>query len=128
MKFQIQVSDERGVPWMEPYDDAQLKTEEQIAAWAKKTIAHFNSTLRRGELARSFTGLIVIEGEGKGGAHSWVKTNLMTLVDARWGSHDTVECRHCGITGRRYGLDRIQRNGAYRAKKFAFCKPTKVQS
>lgn len=37
-------------------------------------------------------------------SHNFQKTNLVTLRDAS-GMHDTYECSHCGLSGKRYGMN-----------------------
>lgn len=126
MKFQIEVTSVRG-EWWEIHDEASVTTDADAVEFGNRVVAYFNSTLRPHEDPRTFTGNVKILGPGQGGAHDWEKRNLMTLSDHR-GMFDKVECRSCGVTGRRYGLGTIKRSAEYRAKKYDHCKgvPTPI--
>lgn len=123
MKFAITVTyaDAKGEPWVEPYDLHQVQNIDDAVQWAELTIAKFNRTLRPGERARK---LLTTEmaGESTDAPHDFEKINLMTLLDDRMNAYDALQCRRCGITGRRYGLTNFVLDRKFRrAKKWLKC-------
>lgn len=65
-------------------------------------IDRFNADLRGSEPR---TLVQVIEEAADPVKHDWEKTNLVTIVKSGT-SYDTVKCRRCGVTGKRYGIGR----------------------
>lgn len=118
-KIQIEVKKEgSAVSWTEDYTIDHNDPDE----WARETIDRFNRTRKTGEKTRQLVGVTVLNPEGTPKReHEWVKTNLVTLVRA--GQHyDIATCSHCGITGKRFGLNEaVYRDTKYRAKKYEFC-------
>lgn len=102
--------------WEEEYDCPSEPYE-----WAKGLVDNFNATLRHGESMRELVGVEVLSENSKPVRdHKWGKTNLITIVR---GSkvYDTMECVHCGITGKRYGVGSVLRDSKYKAKKYEKC-------
>lgn len=94
--------------------------------YGQKLIKDYNNTLNKnkGEIAREF-----IRAEECGSVlsdeiklpHEWGKTNLITIIDSR-GIYDKVQCKHCGVTGKRYGIGgRIIIDAKYKANKYIYC-------
>jgi len=120
MKFKIEVRHHgTSEVWWETFDKEEVTDEATAKAWAIKTIARFNDTLRPKELPREFAGGVLLLGAGTR-KHDWSKMNLYTIEDHR-GHYDNVECKNCGARARRYGLDRIKRQKGYTARKWDNC-------
>lgn len=103
MKFKITVSkkDNTEQPWEESYEE----NIEDPQAWAENTIQRFNSGLRPGEKERVLLHVEIIDSDGIKN-HTWGKQNLVTI--AKSGQYyDILKCKRCGITAKRYGVDRI---------------------
>lgn len=102
-------------------EDYLLENNVDPVEWVKNTLEKFNSTLRPGELPRTYishTTSILNEKEN----HDWIKRLDGMSVDFRGRYVDVFYCQKCGITGKRYELDPlITRDSKYRAKKYAFC-------
>jgi len=125
MKFRLIVKDESREPWHEDYDKSHINDLSEAEAWAKDTIERFNATLQPHETPREVVRVEVLDLEGDD--HSWVKTNIVTIIDSK-GNYDTVECASCGITGRRHGLglSGIRRDRKFKALGYDSCKQAKV--
>ena len=106
MRFRLIVTDERGEEWTEDEDRADINNMDDATAWAVEIMQRFNDTLRPHERARTLVRVEPLpDGEGETGAtHDWEKTNLVTVMHKYFGSHDTMKCKNCGITGKRFGL------------------------
>jgi hypothetical protein len=53
--------------------------------------------------------------------HDWEKTNLVTVSD-RSGLYDTMRCKCCGITGKRFGLGPdVRRDPKFKAERYLKC-------
>ena len=114
MRFTVIVENDRG-RMVEEYDKPGIADPN---VWARDTIARFNATLRPKELPRR---LIEVRIGGVSELHQWEKHSVATIMD-HLGTYDTMRCRHCGITGKRFGLSgAIRRDSKFRAKKYAKC-------
>ena len=121
MKVNITVAhtDGSGEPWIEDYNRPEVKNIDDANAYAIALIEGWNSSLRPYEKARRVV-LVEIVGESGPTSHDWEKTNLVTISD-RLGLYDTLECRNCFITAKRFGLTNIHIDRQFRAKKFQTC-------
>ena len=121
MKIEMEVrhAGSVGGSWKEEYDcgDAEPKS------YAENMIRNFNNTLQYGEVLRELVGVRVI-GEGTD-KHQWEKTNMYTLK-GRGGYYDTMKCKKCGVTGKRYGIgsEGVKMDSKYRANKHKVCSTT----
>ena len=113
-KFKIVVEDGRGDRWEEEYD----KPTNDPMQWAIETVEKFNAGLRGYESPRKVIDVIVL---GESEAHTFKKTNLVTIMDPRRGCYDTARCSRCGITAKRIGLGAYIIDPKYRAKKYKKC-------
>jgi hypothetical protein len=122
MKFICTVRHATGRSWKEQFDRPNIITLAEAEDWAKATIRKFNETLRPRELPRILVS-VVLDGDSE--SHLWMKTNLVTISDPKLGLYDTLECRVCGITGKRFGLGRsgIARDKKFKSSKYAKCTP-----
>lgn len=121
MKFRIKIAnkgEEKNWRW-EEYDEDVSDPEE----WAKETLEVFNSSLRPFEKERVLLGVELID-EMSVRAHTWNKTNLMTL-HVRGQYFDTVECTRCGITGKRHGVGDVKVDSKFKSKVYARCDTAK---
>jgi len=118
MKLKIRVKNARD-EWWEDYDCNLSPGTEKT--WAGQLIASFNSSLRSGELPRELLEVqVVSEANTK---HEWVKLTAGMSIPGPGGTVDLFQCRRCGITGKRRGLDStIVRDSKFRAKKYEKCK------
>jgi hypothetical protein len=123
MKINITITHNDGTnePWVEDYDKPQVKTIDDANEFAVALIQQFNNTLRPGEKSRKVL-FVEIAGESGPPDHDWSKMNLVTVMDPRLGFYDILQCTRCGITAKRFGLDRILIDRKFRAKKFQKCK------
>ena len=121
MKIHITVTqaDGWGEPWIEEYDRAEVKTIDEATDYATALVDNWNNSLRPHEKERRVV-LVELAGESGPTAHDWEKTNLVTISD-RLGLYDTLECRNCFITAKRFGLTDITIDRQFRAKKFQTC-------
>lgn len=69
---------------------------------------------------------VAVLGASKNSDHTWHKTNLVTVTD-RLGYYDTMRCRICGVTGKRFGLTNIKIDSQFRAKKYRTCHAPEAQ-
>jgi hypothetical protein len=100
MRLRLTVKGKVDVPWDEFYE---VDTTEP-AKWAKELVAQFNATRRPGEAERKLLALGIVRSAPEGArAHDWEKSCLVTQCKGGL-LFDTMHCKHCGITGRRYGL------------------------
>jgi len=104
--------------WSEEYTKDVVDPE----SWAREMIRDFNTNLRPGEHARELLRVEIINDTARPIAHDWFKQNLVT-VDHRHLPFDRMQCKQCGITGKRYGLGvgGITRDSAFLAKVYARC-------
>ena len=115
MKFKMKVSD-GGEPWWEEYD----KDIEDCQAGAEGFINYFNSTLQTGERPRILHEVVLLDKDSIK-QHKWRKMNLVTQMRGN-RMFDILKCSRCGITAKRYGLDRIILDSKYnRAKVYQRC-------
>ncbi|MCY9738144.1 hypothetical protein M5X17_31115 [Paenibacillus alvei] len=104
------------VVWNEEYDNCPAEP----YVWAKAIIDNFNATLREGEALRELVDVVVLN-EDTVIEHEWEKTNLFTIVRGT-KNYDTMQCKCCGVTGKRFGLsDVVTRDSKYKAKKYDKC-------
>jgi|SRR5271157_554035 len=117
----IQHASEDDPAWEESYDIHDIRTLDKARVWAERLVQDFNNTLRPHEQLRKLVDVIA-EGVGtEGSAHDWEKTNAITRKD-RLGIYDTMRCRKCGITGKRFGLNsHTTIDNKFRAKKYKTC-------
>lgn len=97
-----------------------------IDAWAAKLIANFNATLRPGEHKRTLDRIEVSDVDERSVrlSHDWHKTNAVTISD-KHGIYDAMRCDQCGITGKRFGLEGVTRDKAFKAEAFDTCNGAK---
>lgn len=111
--------------WSEDY---HIADDVDASAYGQRLIQSFNDTLFPGETARVFVRaeeVAYVKPEDAHIGHAWEKSNLVTVSDRR-GYYDTVRCKNCGITGKRYGLAWIiQRDPQFKAAKYDYCDPRK---
>lgn len=107
--------------WFETYEEGQsgLNQGMDAKAWAIGLIENFNATLNRGERRRELVGVKVTTGAPV--AHAWEKTNAMTRRSHDNRAYDTLRCRTCGVTARRYGLLNIKHDAGFTAQGFNTC-------
>lgn len=104
--------------WVETFETSDEV--ENPEAWAQSIVDKFNSDLRKGERPRILLEVVGIDWDWR--EHDWHKTNLVTIMEGRTASYDTYQCQVCGITGKRYGLDRnIVRDRAFKAAVYSYC-------
>ena len=122
MTFAITVKNaETGDSWEEIYDKPEITSLDAAKAWATKTVAWFNCTLRPGEYRRVLVDVLPASEEDAGmSAHTWEKQNLVTL-ETRGNFFDKLRCKVCGITAKRYGFAHVKRDHSFRAEGFASC-------
>lgn len=126
MKFKMRVKYEGAddsTAWLETVDDTNVTSAGQVNARAKQIIENFNATRWGGEQARA---LVSVESIGQSEKHDWQKTNVITIVHPTEGVYDTMECRACGITGKRHGLgtNGVRRDPEYADEVYDKCSPT----
>jgi len=108
--------------WKEEYE-LEVSDPEQ---WAKNTIKRYNDTLRPQELPRRFISIEVLSDCPM--EHDWDKNITGMSINFRGATVDIMQCRGCGITGKRYGWgNRVTRDSKYRAKKYQACPGVKVR-
>jgi hypothetical protein len=123
MKIRIKVRNlTTGSEWTEEYDKVGIGDNgniHQAEDWAFKLIERFNAGCRPGESHRE---LLATELIGASTKHDWYKRTDGMSVAFRGQIVDIFECRECGITGKRFGVNGgINRDSKYRAKKYAVC-------
>lgn len=122
MKFVIKVQHADGEAcWDEDYDQLSVRSIKDAQNWSQALIQKFNDTLRPGEKPRKMVS-VSLAGESERQPHDWRKMNLVTVMDPRLGFYDILQCRVCGITAKRFGLDRILIDRKFRAKRYQKCK------
>ena len=89
-----------GASWVEKYT---TDTDNPVK-WARDLVANFNATRTETEFTRKLIRLQIVRGsENVVEKHDWEKSCLVTIC--RGGtSYDTMRCKRCGVTGKRYGL------------------------
>ncbi len=134
MKFRLIVTDERGKEWSEDENRSEIANMAEAEKWATKIIQSFNDTLRPGELPRTIVRVEPLGDDDDDGKawpeikrHDWEKTNLVTVMNDYFGSHDTMKCRQCGITGKRFGIGpSVKIDSDFKAAGFLDCERAKV--
>lgn len=135
MKFRMIVKyrDEDAPPWNEDEDRPDITSIEDAKAWAEYTVASFNNAIRPHEKPRELVGVEDLDdGEGSTkkfrSMHNWQKTNLVTIMGKYFGSHDTMECENCGITGKRHGIGDhgVIHDPEFKAPGYASCSQAKI--
>jgi len=116
MKFKILVKNDRD-EWWESYDINTLNPQR----WAEGIIELFNKTLRPKELLRILVK-VEIENESNEKFHEWYKrTDGMSIIHRRY-IVDIMQCRKCGVTGKRYGLNaEVKIDSKYSKKAYKEC-------
>jgi hypothetical protein len=110
--------------WTEDYDKVGIGDNGNLCQaedWAHQLIQRFNETCRPGESHRE---LLKTELLGASTAHDWFKRTDGMSVNFRGRIVDIMECRKCGVTGKRYGLHstfNVKRDAKFRAKKYEVC-------
>jgi len=120
MKFKLLYKDKKTKQktweeYDEPIEDAQK--------WAEETLQRFNDDLRPHEGFRKLLKVVILD-EDSNEKHVWEKTNLVTISD-KHGMYDTLKCKGCGVTAKRFGMNRIKIDSLYRAKAFRRCDTAK---
>lgn len=121
MKFSITIeyADYSGEAWQETLDDRRVKDVRDAWYYGHIVVDEFNRGLRPGERARR---LLAVEVVGESEVHEWRKVNLVTIMD-RHGMYDKMQCEHCGITGKRFGIGgNVTRDTKYSNQKYAICR------
>lgn len=123
----VKNADQKVHCWQEEYILNAIYTKAEAEAWASNLIREFNEQekLRYGKKAALRELLSVeIDGADNRRKHEWAKVNAATMTTPRKRLYDLWRCKVCGITGRRYGLSGvIERDKAYKAKKYDLCNP-----
>ena len=91
--------------------------------WGLQTVEWFNETRRVGERKRVYLGCTIISNSISGMSHEWEKSCLVTQI-SKGTSYDTMKCKNCGITGKRYGLGQSGTiiDPKYKKEKYKYCK------
>lgn len=123
MKFTILVKNKDepdSKAWKEDYEENTTNPLE----FARNVIDRWNKTLRPHEKARVLLG-IQSEGTQTRPKHDWHKVNQVTVVSGG-GTYDVYQCSHCGITGKRFGLQgEVRRDIKYKPKVYNRCDTSK---
>lgn len=108
--------------WGEIYE---VNNEVNPEVFGKALIDRFNESLKPGEKGREFVGVRdITDGTF---AHQWEKSNACTIIRGSQ-NYDTMRCKVCGITGKRYGLSSgVTRDSQYRAKVYETCTGASMQ-
>lgn len=93
--------------WDGPETKSELDADDNPDVWDKVTVPP--------ERPRVLLDVEVLD-EDAVKDHTWIKTSTMTQTDHR-GMFDDVECTRCGITGKRYGVNRVRLDYKYRRSK-----------
>jgi uncharacterized protein YifE (UPF0438 family) len=118
MKHVVLKFKDQGFEWTEDYNISENVDAEQ---YGKHLAEEYNKALRPGEKPREFVEAVgtkdnvavVLE-------HNWSKTNLVSISSSS-GMYDTLRCRNCGITAKRYGFENVIIDRKYKAKKYDNC-------
>ena len=103
MKFKIIVGRRQEDQfWEETYE----KNVEDPQVWAEQAINRFNSNLRPGETERVLLSVEVVDNHSVKN-HTWNKVNLVTITGKLGTCYDALKCSKCGITAKRFGIDRV---------------------
>lgn len=112
--------------WTEDYNHDEVVSNADAEAMGKAFIERFNSTLRPHEKEREFISAEISEESTADLKHNWSKTNAFTISD-RTGNYDKMQCKQCGITGKRFGISStVTRDNNFKARGFEFCDTAKV--
>lgn len=117
--------------WKETYREGEKGSfqvgELDLVFWAHRLIDRFNATLRPNERTRYVDRVEVadIDDPNYRPEHAWSKTNAVTISD-RHGLYDKMVCTECGVTAKRFGVDRLVIDSKYRAKKYQRCSRERV--
>lgn len=102
----------------ETYD---IPNDSNPTEWANELVNQFNTTLRPKESPRELVSVSIVEKISTAKHnHEWEKQNLFTNT-RNGSSYDTMRCSRCGISAKRYGLDRVVRDAKYKAKVYDTC-------
>jgi hypothetical protein len=125
MKFILWVKylDSYEPPWAESCDRPEIKTEADANRWGRNIVKFYNDTLLPYEREREFVRIEWIGDESR--EHNWKKVNAITIKD-KAGLYDRMRCEHCGITGKRFGLEgNIVRDHLFKANGYSDCDKAK---
>lgn len=128
----MDIHDEKGFKGTEVYKEGERGSfplgHPNPAQWGKDIVANWNATLRPHESARTIDALRVTDILDKDAhvEHDWHKTNLVTVMRGNL-AFDTVRCNRCGITGKRYGLNGVTPDAAFKAQVFRTCNGAQAQ-
>ena len=130
MRFKVEVKNVgETATWIEEFDKPGINTLDEAEAWARRTVAWFNSTHTWAEEPDRDVVKILPAESAASDEHDWHKTNLMPLTvpaGSRAGSlNDAMECLVCGVTGKRYGLIEVKIDSKFRAKRYQRCSTAK---
>jgi len=106
----------QGAPWKEEYKEKTHDPEK----FGRQLVEYFNGTVQPGERKREFVRVEVLGVAAAREDHEWHKQNLVTRF-LRGMPVDYMQCGVCGITGKRWGLDRIKIDSEYRGLVYKRC-------
>lgn len=122
MKFKIHIKTQ-SEDWWETY----TKLIDDPHEWAKEITDQFNRTLRPKEQPRELIE-VIIEDDANDELHDWFKRTDGMSVVFRGSFVDIMECRKCGITGKRFGIGAIIKiDSKYKKKVFQKCNTAKIE-
>lgn len=118
-EFRILVKDSR-IDWWESYNKPEVTDQASAEEEGRALVEYFNSTLRPGELKRTFIAAELSVNGDAHEKHKWEKTNLYTVME-RGRGFDTAQCKKCGVNAKRFGVGGYVLDGQFKAKAFRHC-------